>query len=124
VPRSRYVLSGVAVLIVVAADWTYLTAMTGDPLYRLNIDFHHGRVDRIAEAAWLSTSGGLLDKEGTLSINVFLDPLLALFVTQKYALLGCFCLQPCMRGDAVHWRPRPCWLLRLASGSFTSSLLQ
>ena len=39
VPRSRYFLSGVAFLIVVAADWTYLTAITGDPLYRLNVIF-------------------------------------------------------------------------------------
>ena len=115
VPRSRYFLSGAAFLLVVAADWMYLTAMTGDSLYRMNVDFHHDRVDRIAEAARLATSGGLLDKEGNLSINVFLDPLLALFVTQKYALLFWLLLP----AGVYAWRRRslpPADVLALAAG--------
>jgi len=115
VPRSRYFLSGAAFLIVVAADWIYLTAMTGDPLYRMNVDFHHDRVDRMAEAVRLATSGGLVDKEGNLSINVFLDPLLALFVTQKYALLFWLLLP----AGVYAWRRRslpPVDVLALASG--------
>jgi 4-amino-4-deoxy-L-arabinose transferase-like glycosyltransferase len=115
VPRSRYFLSGVAFLIVVAADWVYLTAMTGDPLYRLSGDFHHDRVDRLAEAARLASSGGLLDFQGNLSVNVFLDPLLALFVTQKYALLFWLLLPASMYA----WRRRslaPSTVLALAAG--------
>ena len=115
VPRSRYVLSGAAFLTVVAADWLYLTAITGDPLYRLNVDFHHDRVDRLAEAARLATSGGLLDKEGNLSVNVFLDPLLALFVTQKYALLF-WLLLPAAVYAWRHRRLMPLNVLVLAAG--------
>ena len=115
VPRSRYFLAGAAFLIVVAADWMYLTAMTGDSLYRMNVDFHHDRVDRMAEAARLATGGGLLDKEGNLSVNVFLDPLLALFVTQKYALLFWLLLP----AGVYAWRRRslpPADVLALAAG--------
>jgi hypothetical protein len=86
-PRSKYLLTAAAFLVVIAADWLYLTAMTGEPFYRFQVDFNHDRVDRFAEAARVEQTGGLLDKEGNLSVNVFLDPFLALFVTQKYALL-------------------------------------
>jgi len=115
VPRARYFLSGAAFLIVVAADWMYLTAMTGDSLYRMNVDFHHDRVDRMAEAARLATSGGLLDKEGNLSVNVVLDPILALFVTQKYTLLFWLLLP----AGVYAWRRRslpPADVLALAAG--------
>lgn len=87
VPRSRYVLAAAAFAVVIFADWLYLTAMTGEPLYRFQVDFNHDRVDRFAEAARVARSGGLLDKEGNLSVNVYVDPFLALFVSQKYALL-------------------------------------
>lgn len=87
VPRSRYLLAAAAFAIVIFADWLYLTAMTGEPLYRFQVDFNHDRVDRFAEAGRVARSGGLLDKEGNLSVNVYVDPFLALFVSQKYALL-------------------------------------
>ena len=90
VPRSRYLVAAVAFAAVVACDWIYLTAMTGDPSYRLAVDFNHDRVDRFAEAARVAATGALLDKEGNLSISVYLDPLLALFASQKYALLFWF----------------------------------
>jgi 4-amino-4-deoxy-L-arabinose transferase-like glycosyltransferase len=86
-PRSRYLPAAAAFLVVIAADWLYLTVMTGEPLYRFHVDFNHDRVDRFAEAARVAQTGGLLDKEGNLSVNVFLDPFLALFVSQKYGLL-------------------------------------
>ena len=87
VPRSRYLLAAAAFIVVIFADLLYLSLMTGDPLYRLRVDFNHDRVDRFAEAARVARSGGLLDKEGNLSVNVYVDPFLALFVSQKYALL-------------------------------------
>jgi hypothetical protein len=86
-PRVRYLLLGAGFLVVVAADWIYLTLMTGDVMYRFSVDFNHDRVDRLAEAARVATTGSLLDKEGNLSVNVFVDPLLSLFVSQKYTLL-------------------------------------
>lgn len=87
VPRTRYLLLAAAFVAVVGADWLYLTAMTGNPFYRFNVDLNHDRVDRFAEAARVAQSGAMLDKEGNLSLNVFVDPFLALFVSQKYALL-------------------------------------
>jgi 4-amino-4-deoxy-L-arabinose transferase-like glycosyltransferase len=87
VPRSRYLVCAAASLPAIAADWIYLTLMTGNPLYRWTIDLNHDRVDRFAAAASVARDAAVLDKEGNLSINVFADPLLNLFVTQKYGLL-------------------------------------
>jgi len=102
VPRSRYLLMGMAFATVLLADWLYLTAMTGNPLYRFNVDFNHDRVDRLAEVARVAASGGLIDKEGNLSVSVYADPLLALFVSQKYALLFWLALP----GAMAAWRRR------------------
>jgi hypothetical protein len=87
VSRARYLLCATASVPAMAADWTYLTLLTGNPLYRWTIDLNHDRIDRFAAAASVSRSAGVLDGEGNLSINVFADPLLNLFVTQKYGLL-------------------------------------
>lgn len=87
VPRIRYLLLGVGFTAVVAADWAYLSAMTGDVAYRFSVDLNHDKVDRFAEAARVAATGGLFDKEGNVSVNVFLDPVLNLFISQKYTLL-------------------------------------
>lgn len=86
-PRKAYLLAGLCFFVTVALDWLYLTASTGDPAYRMQVDFNHDPVDRFAEAARLAASGGWIDKEGNISVNVFVDPLLNVFLTQKYALL-------------------------------------
>ena len=101
-PRSRYLPMGIAFLCVVGADWIYLTLMTGNPAYRMQVDFHHDIVDRFAEAARVAAQGRWIDKEGNLSVNVFIDPLLNLFVSQKYPLLFWLLLPA---GLAV-WRQR------------------
>lgn len=101
-PRSRYLLMGMAFAAVLLVDWLYLTAMTGNALYRFNVDFNHDRVDRAAEAARVAAAGGLIDKEGNLSVNVYIDPVLALFVSQKYALLFWLALP----GSVAAWRDR------------------
>jgi hypothetical protein len=85
--RSRYFVLGAAFLGVIAIEWLYITVMTGDPVFRYRIDLHHDPVDRFVESARVAASGQWLDKEGMLSVNVFLDPVLNLFVTQKYVLL-------------------------------------
>jgi hypothetical protein len=85
--RSRYVLIACAFLMVVGGEWLLLTVGTGDPLYRTRVDFNHDPVDRFAEAARVSAEGLWIDKEGNISVNVFIDPILNLFVSQKYALI-------------------------------------
>ena len=85
--RSRYATLGLAALAVMACEWLYLTSMTGNPTYRWSLDFHHDAVDRFAEAARVARSGILIDKEGLISVNVFVDPFLNLFFSQKYGLL-------------------------------------
>ena len=87
VPRSRYFPMIIAFVCVVGAEWLYLTLMTGNPAYRLQVDFNHDPVDRFAEAARVAAQGRWLDKEGNISVNVFIDPILNLFISQKYPLL-------------------------------------
>lgn len=86
-PRSRYMLAFAAFMAVYATDWGYLTAMTHNPLYRFSLDLNHDRVDRFAMLARVASRGGLIDGEGNISVNVFLDPFLNLFISQKYTLL-------------------------------------
>lgn len=87
VARRRYLPMALAFVAVVAADWLYLTVMTGQPAYRFSIDLHHDPVDRWAEVARVAAAGAWIDKEGNLSVNVWVDPVLNLFVTQKYTLV-------------------------------------
>lgn len=115
VPRSRYLLAAAAFAVVILADWLYLTTMTGDPLYRFQVDFNHDRVDRFAEAARVARTGGLLDKEGNLSINVYADPFLALLVSQKYALLFWLAVPALLSAWRLRYRPEG-RILMLAAG--------
>jgi 4-amino-4-deoxy-L-arabinose transferase-like glycosyltransferase len=85
--RARMPWAVLGFVLVVGAEWGYLTFMTGDPMYRLGLDLHHDPVDRLAEVRRVAASGAWIDKEGNLSVNVVLDPILALFVSQKYGLL-------------------------------------
>jgi len=87
VSRSRYFPMAITFLCVVGAEWLYLTLMTGNPGYRMQVDFNHDPVDRFAEAARVAAQGSWIDKEGNISVNVFIDPLLNLFVSQKYPLV-------------------------------------
>ena len=63
-PRVRYLLLAMGFVAVIAADWAYLTMTTGNVTYRFDMDLHHDRVDRFAEAA-SGSDGAFLDKEGT-----------------------------------------------------------
>lgn len=92
VPRVRYLWLGIAAFAVIGAEWLYLTTMTGDPLHRLTVDFHHGVVDRAAEVERVAKLGAWVDQEGNISVNVFLNPIINLFLSQKYALLYWFLL--------------------------------
>ncbi|HZF79785.1 MAG TPA: glycosyltransferase family 39 protein, partial [Rubrivivax sp.] len=96
-PRRQYLLAGLAFAATVSLDWLFLTLSTGDPAYRMRVDFNHDPVDRFAEAARVAASGGWIDKEGNISVNVFVDPLLNVLFTQKYGLLFWLALPAAVR---------------------------
>ncbi|WP_119421315.1 ArnT family glycosyltransferase [Desertibaculum subflavum] len=85
--RWRYFVLGAAAVAVVASQSVYLGLMTGNFLYRQQISLHHDAVDRSAELQRVAQGGELVDTEGVLSVNVFLDPILLLFVSQKFGFL-------------------------------------
>jgi 4-amino-4-deoxy-L-arabinose transferase-like glycosyltransferase len=85
VPRSRYLVGGLAFLVVVGGEWLYLTAMTGDPIYRMRIDFSAEPIKRSMELA--HAKGGFFDGDGNIAINVYIDPVVNLIFSQKYPLL-------------------------------------
>ena len=87
IPRSRYFLMILGFLVPIGLEIIYLGAMTGDLFYRYRLDNTHGLVDRVGEVNRVASSGLSLDEAGILSVNVWLDPILALFVSQKYGLL-------------------------------------
>jgi hypothetical protein len=61
--------------------------MTGNVRYRYSIDLNHDTIDRFAVASRVAVRNGLIDSEGNISVNVFIDPILNLFITQKYTLV-------------------------------------
>jgi 4-amino-4-deoxy-L-arabinose transferase-like glycosyltransferase len=86
VPRKRYLLIAVGALPLLIAEWVYLYSFTGDPLYRYRVDYNHDSIDRAARVDQARTAGGILDSEGNVAVNVYLDPFVNLFISQKYAL--------------------------------------
>jgi hypothetical protein len=87
VSRARYFILFGSFIATIAADWLYLTLMTHNPVHRYSIDLNHDKIDRFSQAAHVMKRGGLIDSEGAISINVFLDPILNLFISQKYTIL-------------------------------------
>jgi 4-amino-4-deoxy-L-arabinose transferase-like glycosyltransferase len=87
VPRSRYLLVAAAALPLLLLEWAYLFAATGEPLYRYRIDYNHDLIDRALQVAKTRGREGFIDGEGNLTVNVFVDPFLSLFVSQKYGIL-------------------------------------
>ena len=74
-PRSRYWCMALGFLLVVGAETLYLAAMTGDPLYRINMSMHHGEVNRA------------LALEGNVLVHPLLDPILVFLLNQEFGLL-------------------------------------
>ncbi|WP_083440532.1 ArnT family glycosyltransferase [Aquincola tertiaricarbonis] len=85
--RARMPWAVLGFALIVGAEWAYLTIMTGNPMYRIGLDMHHDPVNRLAEVQRVAARGGWIDKEGNLSVHLLLDPILALFVSQKYGLV-------------------------------------
>ena len=86
-PRWRYLLVGFGFMLVVGMQIGYFAARTGDPFYRSRISAQHDTVDRGAKLADAQNAGAALDGEGVLATNVWVAPLAAVFVSQKYGLL-------------------------------------
>lgn len=87
VSRLYYVYLFGAAASILLIDWIYLALMTGNLRYRYSIDLNHDTIDRFAMASRVAVRKGLIDSEGNISVNVFIDPVLNLFVSQKYTLV-------------------------------------
>jgi 4-amino-4-deoxy-L-arabinose transferase-like glycosyltransferase len=83
--RVRYFIALAAFVAVVGTEWAYITSMTGEPLYRARIATSAEPITRAMEMA--HAKGGLFDGDGNISVNVWLDPVLNLVISQKYPLL-------------------------------------
>ena len=87
VPRSRYFLIAAGAIPLLLFEWAYLFILTGDPLYRYRIDYHHDTIDRTLQFSQTIARQGIIDGEGNLTVNVFVDPVINLFVSQKYGIV-------------------------------------
>jgi 4-amino-4-deoxy-L-arabinose transferase-like glycosyltransferase len=87
VSRLYYIYLFGAAASILFIDWLYLALMTGNVRYRYSIDLNHDTIDRFAVASRVAVRKGLIDNEGNISVNVFIDPVLNLFVSQKYTLI-------------------------------------
>ncbi len=88
----------------VAAQTVYLWSRSGDWLWRQHLDIHHDKVNRVAQLLKSERHGFVLDSEGNLTVNPFVDPLLALFAAPKYGLLFWFAVAAgiaCLRDRAM-----------------------
>jgi 4-amino-4-deoxy-L-arabinose transferase-like glycosyltransferase len=80
-PRSRYFTIAAGFALVWAVELGLLWAATGDPLYRLKIDFTHDEVLRAAAGS------GEVDFAGNLFVHPLLNPFLVLLANQEFGLL-------------------------------------
>ena len=81
ISRWSYLKIAVGFFLVYGIEWLYLSLLSGDPLYRLRIDFFHDTIERNIE------SGGLLDEAGNITISPLLDPFFVIFLNQEFGLL-------------------------------------
>jgi 4-amino-4-deoxy-L-arabinose transferase-like glycosyltransferase len=85
--RRDYVFVALGFALPVLVEMTYFGVMTGDMLYRYRLDAGHDTVSRLSEFHRMTKTGAALDRQGNLSVSVWADPLLMLFVSQKFAAL-------------------------------------
>ncbi len=86
-PRNAYIYLALGFIAIVGAEMAYFGALTGDWLYRYRLDAGHDTVRRTQEFAVMAKTGNALDRQGNLSVSVWADPFLMLFVSQKFGLL-------------------------------------
>jgi 4-amino-4-deoxy-L-arabinose transferase-like glycosyltransferase len=76
IPRRALIVMGIATALLLLGEATFQWAVTGDPLRRYALAFHHdGHIDRAANL------------EGNLLVHPAIDPLLVLLVNNDFALL-------------------------------------
>ncbi|WP_019028722.1 ArnT family glycosyltransferase [Colwellia piezophila] len=81
IPRKYYLLIAAGFFSVWAIELLYLTIMTGDPLYRVNISLNHdSAIDRT------------VDKAGNVLIHPLVDPIFVLLLNQEFGLLFWFAI--------------------------------
>lgn len=75
ISRIRYFQMAAGFLMVWGLEVVYLTVMTGDPLYRVQMSMHHdSTIDRSVEAA------------GNIGVSPIWDPLFVLLVNQEFGI--------------------------------------
>ena len=89
VPRSRYILMGLGFFLVVAPQVVYLTARTGNPLYRqaISAQVQTATVDRAGNVVEAQSQGNAFDAEGVLAVNPMIAPFAAVLASPKFGLL-------------------------------------
>lgn len=69
------------------AAMAYQWWMSGNPLYRLGISSKHDSIDRANLISSVASSGDFIDWNGTITVNVLLDPIILLFANHKIGLI-------------------------------------
>jgi 4-amino-4-deoxy-L-arabinose transferase-like glycosyltransferase len=101
VPRRALVVMGLGCALLIGGEALYQYALTGDPLHRWTLAFHHdNHIDRAA------------NEEGNFLVNPVIDPLLVLLVNDDFALLFWLAIAATVAG--VHHRLRPDGARRMA----------
>ncbi|UVO49453.1 glycosyltransferase family 39 protein [Sphingomonas sp. SUN019] len=111
VPRRILIASGIGFLLVIGGEALFQYAMTGDPLRRYAIAFHHDEhIDRAA------------NMEGNFLLHPAIDPLLVLLVNDDFGLLfwlgGAAVAFGALRGISAEGRKRLIVLSAMALASF------
>jgi 4-amino-4-deoxy-L-arabinose transferase-like glycosyltransferase len=111
VPRRVLIASGIGFLLVIGGEALFQYAMTGDPLRRYTIAFHHDEhIDRAA------------NREGNFLLHPVIDPFLVLLVNDDFGLLfwlaGLGVALGALRGIAEQGSKRLIVLAAMALASF------
>lgn len=89
IKRSQYWWMAGGFLFVVGIEAAIMFAVTGDPLYRLNLAWANvAGTDKTLAAA----AAGLPDQAGNIHLNAFLDPLLIFFANHEFSIMFLFAL--------------------------------
>lgn len=89
--RMRYVWMGLGFCAVVAIDTAYLGWMSGDWLYRAHLSLAGIAADNPVSAVQVAPWGGL-NRFGMIATGRWLQPLVVLFLNQKYGLFFWFAI--------------------------------
>lgn len=83
--RLAYLWIGAGFAAVIVADWAYLYAVSGDPLYRQHISLQGVAHDGPQQEARYAAAPGM-DRFGALAVPRWVKPLVVLFANQNFGL--------------------------------------